>query len=63
MRYVAKLTDDSKLFVLTGGNHAQSSRKSISSLLHVGMVAAIAFHHNEPNGAIWPQQKSYGRLV
>jgi len=27
MRYVAKFTDDSKLFVLTGGCHAQSSRK------------------------------------
>jgi hypothetical protein len=46
MRYLAKLTDDSKLFVLTRGYHAQSSRKSIFSLLHVGMIAVIAFHYN-----------------
>jgi hypothetical protein len=42
----SRSTDDSKLFVLTGGYHAQSSRKSIFSLLHVGMSAVIAFHHN-----------------
>ena len=55
MCYVAKFTDDSELFVMTCGSHAQSSRKSISSLLHVGMVAVIAF---QPQLAKWRDMAS-----